>query len=136
MNFNDLGITSDQQLVDLAKKMGLKVNYIGFAEDMKKLPKDGLSIINLGDDNMGGSHWTMLWVEPDKITYFDSYGVGPENNIIKLAGDRQVIFNKKQVQRYEEEHCGVWVLCAAAAIANKKNKPQALEEYIDQFKQV
>jgi hypothetical protein len=138
--WSDLGITSDFQLDEISKKMGLpKIQYIGFAEDLRKLPK-GLSIINLGGSNRGGTHWTMLWVEFDRIIYFDSYGVGPEDRIIKLGGERQVIFNTKQVQRYEEEHCGVWVLLAAKAISdakkNNKDTVEALDKFVDRYKAV
>ena len=136
MSFKDLGITSDAQLNELAAKMGLRVNYIGFADSLNKLPPNGLSIINLGDESRGGTHWTMLWVEDDSIYYMDSYGVGLENDIIRLAGRRRVIFNKKQIQRYEEEHCGVWVLMAAKYLSQKKDKAAALDEFISQFKAV
>lgn len=133
----ELGITSDVQLRDIAKQMGLpKINYIGFAENLRSLPKDGLSIINLGSDNQGGTHWTMLWVEPESIIYFDSYGVGPEDNIIRLAEGRTIFFSSSQVQGYNEAHCGIWVLCAAKAIYKKKQKAQALNEFVDRFIEV
>lgn len=134
MDFSELGITSDEQLRDIAKQIGLpKINYIGFAENLRKLPKDGLSIINLGDDQQGGTHWTMLWVEPEYVIYFDSYGVGPEDNIIRLAGRRTISYNTKQIQGYTESFCGIWALCAAAFIAKKKHKATALNEFVDQF---
>ena len=72
-SFCDLGITTDTQLVELAKKMKLPpIQYIGFAEDMPEL-KDGLSIINIGGDKWGGTHWTMLWAQPEYVIYSDSY---------------------------------------------------------------
>lgn len=136
--WENLGITSDTQLKQIAKEMKLpKINYIGFAEPMDKLPK-GLSIINIGGELAGGTHWTMLWVEPKQLIYFDSYGVGPEDRIIKLAGDRKVIYNTKQVQRYEEQHCGIWVLLAALAIheaqKNGSDTAIAINQFIDRFK--
>jgi hypothetical protein len=117
--------------------MGLqKINYIGFSENLQELPKDGLSIINLGDNQQGGSHWTMLWVEPKYVIYFDSYGVGPEDNIIRLAGRRTISYNMKQIQGYTESFCGIWALCAAAFIAKKKDKAKALDEFVDQYNAV
>jgi len=133
MSFSDLGLTSETQLIDLARKMGMKVNYVGFAESLNKLPPNGLSIINLGDESRGGTHWVMLWVEDATITYMDSYGVGPEDDIIRLAGKRRIIFNKKQIQRYEEEHCGVWVLLCAKFLSQKKDKATALNQFISRF---
>lgn len=139
IHWKTLGITSDLQLEQFAKQMGLpKIQYTGFAEDMRSLPM-GLSIINIGG-HQGGTHWTMLWVEVDRIIYFDSYGVGPEDNIIKLAGDRHVIYNTKQLQRYEEEYCGIWALLAAKAINDAKKKgidtATAIDHFADDFRAV
>ena len=137
MRFDELGITSDDQLRELAKRMGApKINYIGFVENLQELPKNGFSIINLGDNQQGGSHWTMLWVESEYVVYFDSYGVGPEDHLIRLAGRRTISYNTKQVQGYTESFCGVWVLCAAAFIAKKKDKATALNEFVDQYNAV
>lgn len=130
-----LGITSDRQLLDLAEKNGLQINYIGFAEDLDTLP-NGFSIINLGDDRLGGTHWTMLYSDPNQVIYSDSYGVGPEDIILQLARGRDVYWNTKQVQGYHESYCGVWVLCTALAIKDEKNKTEALNKYLSQFENV
>lgn len=137
---NGLGLTSDSQLLELAKKMGLpKINYIGFAENIRRL-YNGLSIINLGDDSIGGTHWTLLWVDNDNIVYFDSYGVPPEDPIIQHSDKRNIFYNEKQVQGYSEEYCGVWVLMAAKAIYDgykKNNDPvSGLVKFIDKFSAV
>ena len=130
-----LGITSDKQLLDLAEKNGLPINYIGFAEDLDTLPI-GFSIINLGDDNLGGTHWTMLYSDQNQVIYSDSYGVGPEDIILQLARGRDVYWNTKQVQGYHEAYCGVWVLCTALALKGQKNKTEALNKYLSQFETV
>lgn len=137
MDFYGLGITSDGQLREIANKMDLPaISYIGFAEDLGNL-HDGLSIINLGDSYRSGTHWVALWVEPKRLTYFDSYGVGPEDEIIQLAGDRKIHYNTKQVQRYEEEHCGVWALLAAKAIIDsKKDSSEAIDDFVASFEAV
>lgn len=136
MRFEELGIISDDQLRNYAEQMGLRINYIGFAENLRTLPENGLSIIKLGSNHQGGTHWTMLWVEPEYVVYFDSYGVGPEDNIIRLAGRRTISYNTKQIQGYTESFCGIWALCAAAFIAKKKHKATALNEFVDQYNAV
>lgn len=135
-----LGITSDSQLITMAKAMGLpKINYIGFAENIDKI-NNGLTIINLGDDYLGGTHWTIFWADGDNLVYFDSYGGPPEDNIIRFAGNRKVSYNEKQVQGYHEEYCGVWVLLAGKAMYDgyKKNRDPiaGLSIFIDRFKAV
>lgn len=137
--FTDLGITSDAQLRQIAKDIGLPpIKYIGFAEDMQHLP-EGLSIINLGGAQ-GGTHWTFLYVDKKSVVYFDSYGVGPEDNIISLAGNRSISYNTKQIQRYEEEHCGVWALLAGKAIMDAKklgiSGKQAIDDFVSRYNSV
>lgn len=132
-----LGMTTDSQLLELANRMGLpQINYIGFAEDLRRI-NNGLTIINLGDDFIGGTHWTIFWADNDNLVYFDSYGAPPEDNILRYAGNRTVSYNEKQVQGYHEEFCGVWVLLAGLAMYEgyKKNKDPAgaLKAFIDSY---
>lgn len=138
-NFSELGITSDVQLRQIAKDIGLPVlKYIGFAEDMQYLP-EGFSIINLGGVQ-GGTHWTLLYADAERVVYFDSYGVGPEDNIIRLAGNRSISYNTKQIQRYEEAHCGVWVILALQAIMDAKKRgisgKQAIDDFVSRYNSV
>lgn len=132
----DLGITSDVQLRDFASRMGMSLNFIGFAEELKSLP-EGINIINLGDEIIGGTHWTLLLVgsRSKQVVYFDSYGVGPEDRIIQLTPKGWTIYySKKQIQGYSEQHCGIWALMGAKHIWGKKNMPQALEDFLSDYK--
>lgn len=140
MQFSQLGITSDSQLLSLAKKAGMQIRYIGFAEDMRSL-EQGISIINLGDQHRGGSHWTLLLYPPQgNLIYFDSYGVGPEDSIVKLAKEagKHITYSTKQLQGYNESHCGIWVLMAAKDIWDSiKKEPasggSALSSFVDKY---
>lgn len=128
MEFRDLGITTDETLRELSKKLNIKVKYIGFAEDLLKEHKElphGFSIFNLGDEKIGGTHWTCCYkgftniVKGEKfpkngtyIMYFDSYGIGPEDAIVKDAANNNgnLIYNTKQLQKSDGVYCGVWCL--------------------------
>jgi len=94
----------------------------------------------LGDEARGGSHWTLLFVDDTAAYYFDSYGVGPEDNLIKLAHEKgfTIWVNSAQVQGYYEEYCGIWALLAAVALNNAepKKRVDALTEFVSQFKTV
>lgn len=87
---NGLGVTSDQQLKRLAAQLGVDITYIGYADDLEKLPL-GFSIINLGNLQQGGTHWTLLYNDGNQIVYFDSYGALPEDSIIHYAKPGQRI---------------------------------------------
>jgi hypothetical protein len=132
--FDKLGITSDSQLLHLADKMHIPISFIGFAEELTQIPM-GFSIINLGDEFQGGSHWTMLYSDNKQIIYYDSYGVGPEDEIIALVDHRPLYINTKQLQRLEEEHCGVWVLLAMDAInkADSSRKKEAFDDWLQSY---
>lgn len=134
--FESLGITDGAQLRTIALQMGFELQYIGFAEDMRELP-NGVSIINIGG-HQGGTHWTMLWADQHEVLYADSYATGPEDQIISLAHGRPLYYNNLQVQRYEEEHCGVWALLAGRAIMKRGNTSpvDALDAFLSRYQPV
>lgn len=133
------GLTTDDQLRELARDMGFSLNYVGFAETLPKHLPIGFNIINLGgpETNDQGTHWTMWYVDPSKqfSVYFDSYGVSPEDPIVSMS-PRPLIINKKQVQKYNEEYCGIWALMCASFINKAKNKKRAVHDFVDRYNAV
>lgn len=136
--FDEYGIMSDYDLRDLAKKLGFDIDLITYAENLdNKLPY-GVNIINLGDNDIGGTHWTMWFVPEDekgKTYYFDSFGGPPEDNIIKLSldNDREVIASNKQIQQMDESHCGIWSLLMANRLINAEpeDRLEVYKEFIN-----
>lgn len=135
------GITTDDQLRNLAKEMHLKLNYIGFAEQLPPKAPAGYNIINLGDKSIGGSHWVLWFVDPNMrySIYVDSFGAPPEDEIIKIAPSPLYI-SDKQIQGFYEEYCGLWALLTASAL-NKVNdteseKKGALYQFLKRYKSV
>lgn len=136
------GISTNTQLSEFAKNDEIPLIEINFAENIL-INKDGAYIINLGESGHG-THWTGLWVEkkkaldsggaqsspPREAFYFDSYGVGPEDILIKKLkayGIKDLKYNKGfEFQRYEEELCGMWVLMFFHYM--DKNKKLPLEQ--------
>lgn len=126
------GLTTDFQLKDIAKKLKINLKYIGFAENFKYLG-DGAYIINLGDNDIGGSHWTSLLIEKDDCFYFDSFAAPPEDILInKLKGHcKNLIYNDYfQFQGIDELLCGVYCIIFLYHMTNSKKK-----ELIDRFKE-
>lgn len=138
MKINGFGITSADQLRELANRLNVKINYIGFAEQLKHLPKPGFSIINLGDDTIGGTHWVLWYIDPQRKhdIYFDSYGAPPEDKIIELSKSDDIIINSKQVQGYYEQYCGIWAITAAAYLNRHVNKKKAFSDFIAKFAKI
>jgi hypothetical protein len=132
------GITSDEQLRKIAKQLGFKLNYVGFAEDLPNKLPTGINIINLGDESIGGSHWTLMFLDKKNVYYFDSYGTPPEDSIVRLAEEAgyQLYWTTKQVQGYNEEYCGIWALMMAKTLYNAKDKKRAMDMFLDQYNSV
>ena len=58
--------------------------FIGFYS-RNNLPKikDGAYVINLGEYKSIGTHWIILYVNDNNVTYFDSFGNKNKNIIMK-----------------------------------------------------
>lgn len=127
------GLTTDFQLKDIAKKLKINLKSVGFAENFKYLG-DGAYIINLGDNNIGGSHWTCLFIEKDDCFYFDSFCAPPEDILInKLKGYcKNLIYNDYfQFQDISEQLCGIYCIVFLYHMTNSKKK-----DLIDRFKEL
>lgn len=151
--FDQLALTTDVTLRELANKANIKINYIGFAEDLlreRKAMPLGFSIFNLGDEKMGGTHWTIAYKGytnnvkknefPRKgtyVCYFDSFGVGPEDAILKdVANDEgNLVYNMKQVQRTDGYYCGLWCLLWAMHF-DYEDPLGSMKSFVDQFKKI
>lgn len=127
------GITSTSQLYDLAKKLKLKIQYIGFAEDLHRQKlKKGIYIINLGDLVKGGTHWTLLYIGKNEAFYSDSYAMPPEDGVINFVRGIPIDWNRDyQLQGIDENYCGQWALLTAYHL-NKSSK-QTLKKTFENF---
>lgn len=129
------GLTTDSQLKEICKKLKINLKYIGFAEDFKYLG-NGSYIINLGNNqNIGGTHWTCLFIENDDFCfYFDSFASPLEDILInKLKGKvKNLIYNDYfQFQNINEELCGVYVIVFLHSMTFSK-----IKELTDRFKEM
>jgi len=75
----------------------------------KKPHKKECGIINLADsEDLNGTHWVCYFKGaggPNKLLYFDSYGIQPPTEIIDYLGDTPQ-YNKFQVQHFNQVICG------------------------------
>lgn len=126
LTIDNYGITSDKQLYKLADKLNIKINYIGFIEDLNDISKNGGYIINLANSDSSGSHWTCFYKENDEIFYYDSFAVGFEDKLLDLAKKsniKNIIFNDyHQMQDISEDLCGIWCLIFLYYMENSKKK--------------
>jgi hypothetical protein len=112
-------ITSDHDLIALAKHLGVKLDGIlALQEITKPFPEKGTYIILLRTDG-GVGHWTVC-VDSH---YFDSMGVGPP----KVLGD--LPYNEHQYQGAYNEFCGPF--CMLYIYCRQKNRMDLLKGFVD-----
>lgn len=140
VDFEELGITSDDQLQEFAIDRGFSFNYIGFVDEMQpsQIPLEH-NLINLGGVKTfnSGTHWVYLYNDPKgKFSlYFDSLGAGPPDEIYEHAF-APLFINKKQIQRFDEEHCGIYVVNMASFVERANDKRNAIKNFTKFYKDV
>ena len=98
---------TDSDLNDAAKKLKIS-NFRGsFLRD--KLPSKPRAhecgILNIGDNNIGGTHW-ICWYKAGKTKLcFDSYGLHPPIELTSYL-KRPVYYNSERIQFGNTEFCG------------------------------
>ena len=73
--------------------------------------KDGVYVINLDEFKSIGTHWIALYVNPENVTYFHSFGV--EHNpkeIRKFIGNKNVKTIIYRIQAYDSIICGYFYI--------------------------
>lgn len=117
---------TNHQIEDLAKRMKVPLEFVGFKSDLpKKLKTNRSYIINLDDEvdkgtgvRSGGSHWTNFQIMEypngkKEGIYFDSYGAGPPEIVKKRVMDNfkmSLPHNTKDIQSLLNDACGWYCL--------------------------
>ena len=69
--------------------------------------KDGAYIINLDESSDIKTHWVVLYLHNDDVTYFDSFGVEHIPKEIKtFATNKNIKTNILRIQAYDSIMCG------------------------------
>lgn len=141
------------QIKDLAKRMSIPLEYVGFKNELpKKLKANKSYIINLDDDvdkatgtMSGGSHWTACQIMEypngkKEGIYFDSYGMPPPEIVKKRVTDSFNIglpYNTKDIQSLLNNACGFYCLAFLHFInvypQRSKNLYWDTEAFLDLF---
>ena len=69
----------------------------------------GLYVVNLDDDTGPGTHWVVICVNHDIVFYFDSFGMKPPAEVIKLSNN-SYIANTSQYQHMDSVLCGYFCI--------------------------
>ena len=73
--------------------------------------KDGAYVIDLDEYSDIGTHWVVLWVNINNVTYFDSFGVEHIPKEIKtFIKNRNIKTNIFRIQAYDSIMCGYFCI--------------------------
>ena len=85
-------------------------NSVYSRNNLRKI-KERAYIINPNEHKLIGSHWTILYVSGDNVTYFDSFEVGHISiEIKKFISNRNITTNISGIQRYDSKLCGYFCI--------------------------
>ena len=117
------GALSNNQLFSLAKKMNIPLVFADFKDQLKseKLQHNKFYIINMEDelDENGkentGSHWCCFQSNKypnGKVEniYLDSMGIPAPLEVQRFLGEKEVPYNKKNIQSILGDICGYYCL--------------------------
>ena len=73
--------------------------------------KDGAYVINFDEYLHIGTHWIVLYVNKETVTYFDSFGVEHiPKEIKKFINNKNIIANIFRLQVYDSVMCGYFCI--------------------------
>jgi hypothetical protein len=140
---------TDGEIKNIAPKMGIPLEWIGFKSDLPNIIKPNKSyIVNLdnetdldGDAN-GGTHWTCFQVceYPNgrkEAIYFDSYGIAPpeivKSHIKKTFGITYVPYSTKDIQSMMSDACGYFCMAFLHFINHSPYRCGVLFDDVERF---
>ena len=111
------GITSAEDLIQLAKRLGVHIDKIVSSDQAHSLPEKGSFIILLKGPHSDVGHWTSRYND----CWFDSMGEPAPSSIPHVKK-----YNDIQYQGTYDEFCGQWSL---AFLYSKQNNKDILNSF-------
>ena len=88
-----------------------KFNDVYSRNNLPNKIKEGAYIINLDEYENTGTHWVSLFVEANKVIYFDSFGIEHiPKEINKFIGNNNIKSNIFRIQAYDSIICGYFCI--------------------------
>lgn len=124
-----MATTTNLELIDLAKKIGLKLNGVYSKNNLPDEILQGGYIINMSDDqdssgnDLTGSHWVAVCIDKDYAVYIDSFGLPIPADILLWLNQsfNAVIHSTKQIQDKKQGYCGLYALFSLYFFEKNKN---------------
>ena len=106
-----------------------RFNGVYSKNNLSKIKK-GLYVINLDEYENTGTHWIALFVKPNEVIYFDSFGIEHiPKEINKFIDNREIKANVFRIQAYDSIMCGYFCI----EFINDMLKGKTLLDYTNLF---
>ena len=107
-----------------------RFNGVYSRNNLPKTIKKGAYVKNLDEYNSIGMHWIALFVKPNYVVYFDSFGVEHiPKEIEHVAGNKEIKANIFRLQAYDSIMCRYYCM----EFINYIFKGKTLLEYTNLF---
>ena len=122
--------TTNIQLMNFAKQLGLKPFRCVMRDEIKSLPQFGYFIVNIQTSNENGVHWSAIYSDKKRVYFFDSYALPPLKEVLEKfnhTNERWCEDWHEQIQTFDKKYCGQMSLYFLYRMSKSKNKN--LEDY-------
>ena len=103
-------------------------NYEIYPRDSKIYSNKGF--VNIDDGRMGGSHLTCFIVKDNKSFYYDSFGVQPDNFLLRQL-PKPITYHSYKIQDINSKLCGSYCLYFFYLIERRNYYDTILKMYFD-----
>ena len=122
--------TTNFQLERYARELKIPNFYVCMRDEINQLPRNMFPlnvIVNIHTSKERGVHWSALYINKDKVFFFDSYALVPAQEIVDfLSQHSQRMRNTLEVQSFGESNCGQLSLY----VLYKLNKGEPFQDII------
>ena len=92
-------------------KDDLMFNGVFSRNNLPKTTRDGGYVVNLDDMGKAGTHWVAIFINDDRATYFDSFGVEHmPREVVRFLRNKDIQANIFRVQPADSVLCGYYCI--------------------------
>jgi len=118
--------TSNVQIANYFKKEPRFQGVYSQGKPGLRLKKNSFMILNLDKPSGQGTHWVLVSSLNNKLVYDNSFGLPPDEEIIKIMrGDKAtpvIQYNTEDEQPISSSECGEWCIAQANLLLQQKTK--------------
>jgi hypothetical protein len=95
--------------------------------------QDGAYVVNTHPSHLPGEHWVVLYYEPTRVTYFDSYGQPPPKLLreyLKTTKTKTLYYNQNRIQGFRPA-CGYYCIYYVLTLTSKDYTMDIFKDNLD-----